>query len=220
MLAPVTPAAPGRPPAARFPDRSAATPTAPEASATTWSSAMRATIASSISASETSTISSIRSRCSYTISPIPPAMPSASVGSLGYSRSGRPWRMDSGRAGEASGCTATMRTRGAPVFTPAATPHINPPQPAAGHGHEDGADVGQLVEDLEPDRSLAGGGAAVVEGVDVGRPGLLDAGHGEGVGVVIGRALQVDVHLERAELLHLGARRRLGHEPRGIGPAP
>src|SRR5712691_2958489 len=129
MLPPVTTAATGRPSPRHLPDRSAATPTAPDASATTWSSARSTTIASSISASDTSTTSSMRSRWSKTIRPMPPARPSASVGPAGYSSSGRPWRIDSGRAGDASGCTATIRTAGARAFTAAATPEMSPPPP-------------------------------------------------------------------------------------------
>ena len=60
---------------------------------------------------------------------MPPAMPSASVGPAGYSSSGRPWRIDSVSAGEASGCTATMRTPGARALTAAATPEMSPPPP-------------------------------------------------------------------------------------------
>src|SRR5207245_674440 len=104
-------------------------PTGPDAPATPRAAARSTTSESSSSPSDTSTTSSMRSRWSKTIRPMPPARPSASVGPAGYSSSGRPWRIDSERAGDASGCTATIRTAGVRAFTAAATPEMSPPPP-------------------------------------------------------------------------------------------
>ena len=46
-------------------------------------------------------------------------------------------------------------------------------QPAAAGRHDHGADVGDLVEDLQPDRPLAGDDVRVIEGVDQNGAGLL-----------------------------------------------
>ena len=104
-------------------------PTAPEASAITWSCATSAAIASAISSSDTSTSSSTSARCAKTISPIPPEIPSASVGSAGYSSSATPRRTDSRNAGEASGCTPTTRTVGSIALHATAMAVTRPPPP-------------------------------------------------------------------------------------------
>jgi hypothetical protein len=120
----------GRPSVAWIrPARSAATPTAPEASATTWSCASSATIASAISSSLTRTSSSTSARCANTRSPIPPAIPSAIVGPAGYSRIAWPRFSDSRYDGDASACTPTMRMVGSIALAAIATDAISPPPP-------------------------------------------------------------------------------------------
>ena len=57
-----------------------------------------------------------------------------------------PARSDSRSAGEASGCTATMRTSGRCAFTAAAMPAMSPPPPT---GTTIVPDVGHLLQDLE-----------------------------------------------------------------------
>ena len=95
-----------------------------------------------------------------------------------------PRRSDSRSEGEASGCTATMRTPGASALTAVRDAGD---QPAAADGHDDRADVRALLEELEADRALAGGGARVVEGVDEDGAGLALERLRRLDGVVVGR---------------------------------
>ena len=169
-------------------------------------------------ASGTSTTSSIRSRCANTISPMPPA---SAVGERGPGRVARgapaPARATRAATARPPPAPPTMRTAGARALTATAMAAISPPPPT---GHHDRADVRQLLEDLQADRALAGGGERILEGVDVARrPSASACGQRRRVGVVVGRARARAPHRERAQLLHLGARRGLGHEQRGAHAA-
>src|SRR3954464_3934010 len=146
------------------PPRSAATPTAPAPSTTSFARSSRSTIASLISSSVTATTSSqtdwrmrdVSSPGAFT------AIPSAIV---------KPG--PSGSVPDA--WTPTTRTPGRTALTASAVPAHKPPPPippttvspppAAPKGPDDRLDVAGLLDQLEPDRALARDHRLVLERV-------------------------------------------------------
>ena len=85
-------------------------------------------------------------------------------------------------------------------------------QAAAAHGHEDGIDKGQLLDDLHGDGALAGGHTGVVEGRDVGQAALFGQLDGAGLGVVKDVAVQDDLGAVALGAVDLDERRGGGHD--------
>ena len=155
MLPPdrTTSAGPSPPPA--LPASSAAIPTAPAPSTTSFDRSSRRTIASVISSSATWTMSS-SSESSIPIVSSPgylTKMPSAIV---------KP---------DLPACTPTIRTSGFTARSAVAMPAARPPPPM---GISTVAASPHLLGELEPDRPLARDHARVLERMDEGRIRLLD----------------------------------------------
>ena len=89
-------------------------------------------------------------------------------------------------------------------------------EPAAADRDQHGPDVGELLGELEPDRPLAGDHVLVLEGVDEGRPGLLDARARVGERRVEAGAAEHDLAAVGERRLDLRHRRVLGHEDRRV----
>ncbi len=86
---------------------------------------------------------------------------------------------------------------------------------AAAHGHQHRVQVRHLLQQLEPDRALAGDDPRVVEGMDEDQPALgLDLA-GAGVGLVEVLPVQDDLRAAAAGRRHLGQRRPLRHDDDG-----
>ena len=101
-------------PAETLPDSSAATPTAPPPSTTSFARSISHTIASAVSSSSTTTSSSTHRSTSASVS-LPgrlTAMPSAIVAAFGVHISGSPRASDSGNGAHASTWTPMTRTSG------------------------------------------------------------------------------------------------------------
>jgi hypothetical protein len=89
-------------------------------------------------------------------------------------------------------------------------------QPAAADRDRDRAHVRALLEDLQPDRALAGDHVRVVEGVDVDAAVLFPVCDRGAHGVLDAGAVQHDVGPVAAGRRDLGQRGRLRHEHRGL----
>ncbi len=85
-------------------------------------------------------------------------------------------------------------------------------QTAAPDGHDHARQMGNLVQQFEPEPALAGHDARVVERVHERQPALVGAFVGGGERVVDGRPDESHLRAERGGRLDLGDRRRLGHE--------
>ena len=95
---------------------------------------------------------------------------------------------------------------------------MSPPPP---HGHDDVADLGALVEDLEADRALSGGGARVVVGVDVRAPVVpLEGARRARSRVVVGRARLLGPRRGSVRSLSTLARGAVAGTKRVAGMAP
>ena len=73
---------------------------------------------------------------------------------------------------------------------------------AAAHRHDDGIDVGQLVQNFQTDGALPRDDLLIVVGVDEGHAGLLLQLHGLVVGVVVGAGYEADLCAEAFGVLH------------------
>ena len=139
------------------------------------------------------------------------AAPSTNVSSSG-SATGPPAASAAAMLAAPAGSTPTTRTAGCARAQPARDARD---QPAAADRHHD--DVGrpaQLRDDLHADGALARDRAEVVEGGHDRRPGVLGVPRCGRRGVVVGVALDDELHpfaAERADPLALLPRRRGGH---------
>ena len=88
-------------------------------------------------------------------------------------------------------------------------------QAAATDRHHQHVEVGHRLEQLEPDRTLAGDDGGIVVGVDEGEPLLLLEPAGVGGGVLEPLAVQDDPGTVLAGALDLGQRREARHDDRG-----
>ena len=111
-----------------------------------------------------------RSTCANVTSPgRPTAMPSAIV-RIAVSAAGAPAASEAGYAAAPAACTPTTRDVRVGRLTAAAIPASSPPPPMR---DEDRGHLRALLEDLQPDRALAGDDVRVVERVDEHGPGAL-----------------------------------------------
>ena len=88
-------------------------------------------------------------------------------------------------------------------------------QATAAHGHEDGVDERQLLDDLHGDGALPGGHRGVVKRRDVGEALLLGQLHGALLGVVEDVAVENDLGAVALGPLDLDERRGGGHHDDG-----
>ena len=88
-------------------------------------------------------------------------------------------------------------------------PEARPPPPT---GHDDRREVGDVLEQLEPERALAGDHDGVVEGVDEGHPGLGGALARGGDGAPRPRSRVPHRRAEGRAAVDLRDRRAVGHE--------
>ena len=154
----------------------AATPTAPAPSTYSLARSISITMASAMASSSTATISSTQCSTSGPVSSprCLTAMPSASV-TTGPEAGASP------RYGEhTAACTPITRTAGSSDLTAIATPDARPPPPS---GTTTQRQVGEVLDQLEPERALPGDHRRVVERVAerhavLGRP---SARRGEGL---------------------------------------
>ena len=89
-------------------------------------------------------------------------------------------------------------------------------QAASAHAHDDRADVGALLEDLQPDGALPGDDVRVVERVDQHRPGPRGVLPGRDQAVVDGLAELLDLRAVPASRHQLGDRRSQRHVDLGL----
>ena len=133
-------------------------------------------------------------------SALPPANGASSPPAIvsGITATGSPASSAERSAVDPSGSTATTRTPRA--ATAAAIPAMSPPPPT---GNDDRVDAGRVLEDLEPDRALAGDHERVVERVDERRARLGEVlvEPDERLGRV--RGLGVDRRAERPRAIEL-----------------
>ena len=96
-----------------------------------------------------------------------------------------------------------------------AIPDARPPPPI---GNDDRLQLGQLVDELEADRPLAGDDVVILERMDERRAGLLDVGDRSRDRVLEGRSGQLGARAVVARRLDLRHRRLGGHEDRRLDP--
>ena len=131
------------------------------------------------------------------------AMPSAIV-STAPAATGSPRRSDSGYGAHAATCTPITSTSGRADLTAIATPEHSPPPPT---GTTTRARSGHVLEQLEPERALAGDDVRVVERVHEREAAVVRALARERDAVVDRAAADVDDRALAARRLDLGDRR-------------
>ena len=191
--------------------RTAARAAAPAPSATIFSVSSRRVIAASISSSPTSSTSATSASITGRVSPpgCLTAMPSATVGPPKLGREVAQQTID---RGVEHGLDADDLDAGLEVPGRDGTAGD---QAAATDRHHQHVKLGRGLEQLEPDRALAGDDGGIVVGVDEGEPLLLLEPAGVSGGVLEPLAVQDHPGTVLARALDLGQRREARHDDRG-----
>ena len=189
-----------------WPPSSAATPTAPAPSTTSFARSISTTIASAVSSSPTTTTSS-RPALEQRQRDLAGALDRDAVGDRqrrGRRAPARRARSDSGYGAQAATCTPTTSTSGRADLTAIATPRA---EAAAADRHDDLGEVRHVLEQLEPERALARHDVGSSNGCTNASPPSSRARERGLDALVDGLAADVDLrpHAARASTLASGA---------------